>query len=140
VPLAASAPPSQTLAGEGAEIVIADVLDNDGEALAAKTGRAARYVHLDVTKPADWPRSIDTAIETFGKLNVLVNNAGISTYCLIEHYSHNDWEKTIALDLTDVFNGIKAAIPALKSAGGGSIVNISSAAGMLGYTGFPNDA
>jgi len=128
---------AQTMADEGAEVIIGDVLDNEGEALAAKMGLAARYVHLDVTKPAEWTRSVDAAIETFGKLNILVNNAGISTYGLIEHYSHDDWEKTIAIDLTGVFNGIKAAIPVLRNAGGGAIVNISSAAGMLGYTGLP---
>ncbi|WP_280155028.1 glucose 1-dehydrogenase [Piscinibacter sp. XHJ-5] len=128
---------AQAMADEGAKVVIGDVLDEEGKALAAEIGPAARYVRLDVTKPAEWAGAVEAATRTFGKLNVLVNNAGISTYGLIEHFSHSDWEKTIAINLTGGFNGIKAAIPALRSAGGGSIVNIASAAAMLGYTGLP---
>jgi 3alpha(or 20beta)-hydroxysteroid dehydrogenase len=128
---------AQAMVDEGARVVIGDVLDQEGKALAAEIGPAARYVRLDVTKPADWVAAVDAATRTFGELNVLVNNAGISTYGLIEHYSHADWDKTIAINLTGAFNGIKAAIPALRSAGGGSIVNIASAAAMLGYTGLP---
>jgi NAD(P)-dependent dehydrogenase (short-subunit alcohol dehydrogenase family) len=86
---------------------------------------------------AEWTNTVKAAIQTFGGLNVLVNNAGISTYGLIEHYSRSDWETTIGINLTGVFNGIKAVIPALSRAGGGSIVNISSAAAMLGYPSLP---
>jgi 3alpha(or 20beta)-hydroxysteroid dehydrogenase len=128
---------AQAMADEGAKVVIGDVLDEEGNTFAAKIGLAARYVHLDVTKPGEWASAVEAAIQAFGKLDVLVNNAGISTYGLIEHYSHADWERIIAINLTGVFNGIKAAIPAMKKAGGGSIVNIASAAAMLGYTGLP---
>jgi len=128
---------THALVDAGAEVVIADVLDADGEALAARIGRAASYIHLDVTKPAEWAAAVDLAQRNFGRFDVLVNNAGISTYGLVENLSHADWEKTIAVNLSGVFNGIQAVIPALRSAGGGSIVNISSAAGLLGYTGLP---
>jgi len=128
---------AQALVDEGAKVVIADVLDNEGDALATSIGPAASYVHLDVTKPAEWEDAVEHATRTFGELSVLVNNAGISTYGLIEQLGHADWEKTLAVNLTGVFNGIKAATPAIRGAGGGSIVNISSAAGLLGYTGLP---
>ena len=128
---------AQAMAGEGAKLVIADVLDQEGRDLATSIGPTAIYVHLDVTKPTEWASAVDAAIQAFGKLDVLVNNAGISTYGLIEHYKHSDWERTIAINLTGVFNGIKAAIPAMRKVGGGSIVNIASAAAMLGYTGLP---
>lgn len=128
---------AQAMVEEGAKVLIGDVMDKEGEALAVKIGPPASYVHLDVTKPAEWTSAVKAAIHTFGGLNVLVNNAGISTYGLIEHLTCSDWDKTLAINLTGVFNGIKAVIPALRKAGGGSIVNISSAAAMLGYTGLP---
>jgi len=128
---------AKAMAAAGAEVLIADVLDDDGQTLAVEIGRAARYVHLDVTKSVDWQNAVECAVREFGKLDVLVNNAGISTYGLIEHLDESDWEKTLAVNLTGVFRGIKAAIPAMRRAGGGSIINISSAAGMLGYTGLP---
>ena len=128
---------AQALVAEGAKVIIADVTDQDGAALAARIGPAASYVHLDVTKPADWDQAVAAATRAFGGLQVLVNNAGIATYGSIEDYSHAAWEKTLAVNLTGVFNGIKAVIPALKSAGGGSIVNISSAAGILAHVGMP---
>ena len=128
---------AKAMAEAGANVLIADVLDDEGQAFAEAIGSAARYVHLDVTKSADWQKAVESAVHAFGKLNVLVNNAGISTYGLIEHLDDHDWEKTLAVNLSGVFRGIRAAIPAMRSAGGGSIVNISSAAGMLGYTGLP---
>jgi 3alpha(or 20beta)-hydroxysteroid dehydrogenase len=128
---------AQALVAEGAKVVIADVLDQDGAALAARMAPAATYVHLDVTKPADWDQAVSAVIQAFGGLHVLVNNAGIETYGMLLDYSHSAWEKTVAVNLTGVFNGIKAVIPSLRSVGGGSIVNISSAAGMMGHIGMP---
>jgi 3alpha(or 20beta)-hydroxysteroid dehydrogenase len=118
----------RAMAAEGARVVVADVADDEGRELADEIGPAATYVHLDVTKPADWDNAVDAAVQAFGKLDVLVNNAGISTGLPTEPDSHTDWEKTIAVDLTGVFNGIHAAVPALQDAGGGSIVNISPGA------------
>jgi 3alpha(or 20beta)-hydroxysteroid dehydrogenase len=126
---------ARAMVAEGANVVIGDLLDREGEALAEEIGASAKYVHLEVTKPDDWETAVATAVKTYGKLNVLVNNAGISGYAPIEEYSRADWDKIIAINLTGVFNGIKAAVPALKQAGGGSIVNMSSLAGMRGEAG-----
>ena len=125
------------MVAEGAKVVIGDVLDREGEALAREIGVSAKYVRLDVTKSDDWETAVATAVKIYGKLNVLVNNAGIAGYAPIDQYSHADWDKIIAINLTGVFNGIQAAIPALKDAGGGSIVNMSSIAGMRGEAGMP---
>lgn len=122
---------------EGAQVVIGDVLDCEGEALAKKLGESAKYVHLDVTRPGDWIAAVAIAVGIYGKLNVLVNNAGIAGYAPIDRYSGAEWDRIIAINLTGVFNGIKAAIPALKDAGGGSIVNMSSLAGLRGEAGMP---
>jgi 3alpha(or 20beta)-hydroxysteroid dehydrogenase len=122
---------------EGAKVVIGDLLDKDGEALARELGSAATYVHLDVTKPADWDAAVAAAVKAYGKLDVLVNNAGIANFGPITEYSHADWDKIIAINLTGVFNGIKAAIPAMMNAKAGSIINISSTAGIRGYPALP---
>ena len=128
---------AQAVVAEGARVVIGDVLDQDGEELVTAIGPAAKYVHLDVTSPDDWAAAVAIAVGTFGTLDVLVNNAGIPGYGPIDSYSRSDWDRVIAINLTGVFNGIAAAAPALKAAGGGSIVNISSMAGMRGEAGMP---
>ena len=128
---------ARAMVAEGAKVVIGDVLDGEGEALAVEIGASAKYVHLDVTKPDDWETAVATAVKVYGKLNVLVNNAGINNLAPIDQYSRADWDKIIAINLTGVFNGIKAAVPALKAAGGGSIVNMSSLAGLRGEAGMP---
>jgi 3alpha(or 20beta)-hydroxysteroid dehydrogenase len=126
---------ARAMVAEGAKVVIGDVLDHEGEALAVEIGASAKYVHLDVTNPDDWDTAVARAHTVYGKLNVLVNNAGIGGYAPIEQYSNVDWDRIIAINLTGVFNGIKAAIPVLKDARGGSIVNISSMAGLRGEAG-----
>ena len=128
---------ARTMVGEGAKVVVGQRNDAEGQAMADELGPAATFVHLDVTRPAEWATAVATTVATYGTLNVLVNNAGIATYGPIDKYSHADWDATIAIDLTGVFNGIQAAIPALKQAGGGSIVNISSIAGLWGVAGGP---
>ena len=109
---------ARAMVAEGAKVVMGDVLDTEGQALAKEIGPPATYVHLDVTKPNDWEAAVATAVTAYGKLNVLVNNAGIANH---------------AVNLTGVFNGIKAAVPELKNAAGGSIVNVSSIVGSRGY-------
>ena len=126
---------ARAMVAEGAKVVIGDLLDHEGEALAVEIGGSAKYVHLDVTKPDEWEKAVATAVKVYGKLSILVNNAGIGAYAPIEQYSNADWDRIIAINLTGVFNGIKAAIPALKDARGGSIVNISSMAGLRGEAG-----
>jgi 3alpha(or 20beta)-hydroxysteroid dehydrogenase len=120
---------------EGARVVLGDVLDGEGKEVAAELGDAAIYTHLDVTREDDWQAAVALAIEHFGKLNVLVNNAGIVKIGTIEQSSLADYMAVISVNQVGCFLGMKTAIPALRSAGGGSIVNISSTAGMEGISG-----
>jgi 3alpha(or 20beta)-hydroxysteroid dehydrogenase len=128
---------ARVLVAEGAKVVIGDLLDAEGEALAAELGDSARYVHLDVTVYDDWEAAVKVAVEAFGGLDILVNNAGIANFAPIEDYTVQQWDKIIAINLTGVFYGIKAAIEPLKRSGKGSIVNVSSTAGIQGFEALP---
>jgi 3alpha(or 20beta)-hydroxysteroid dehydrogenase len=123
---------AERLLAEGARVVIGDVLADEGRATADRLGEACRYVDLDVTDPEAWRLSVDVAVTTYGGLHGLVNNAGICIFNEIEDYTWEQWDREIAVNLTGTFNGIKAALPALKDAGSGSIVNISSTGGIEG--------
>ena len=116
----------------GGRVVVADVLEEDGNALVAELGAAARFTRLDVTSEEDWTRVVGFTLAEFGRLDGLVNNAGISTGSLLEAESVEHFRKVLEVNLVGVFIGMKSVIPALKEAGGGSIVNISSAAGLMG--------
>ena len=116
----------------GARVVVADVLEEDGTALVAELGEAGRFARLDVTSEEDWNRVVGFAVAEFGRLDGLVNNAGISTGSLLEAESVEHFRRVLEVNLVGVFIGMKSVIPALKEAGGGSIVNISSAAGLMG--------
>ena len=123
---------------EGAAVVFGDVLDDDGKKLEAEIrakGGQATYVHLDVTREADWRAAVATARQAYGKLNVLVNNAGILLRAKIEETSEADWDRIMAVNAKGVFLGTKAVLPAMREAGGGSIINISSTAGLVGSPG-----
>ncbi len=122
----------RTLAGEGASVVVADVLDDDGRAVAADIGGS--YVHLDVTDPDSWQDAVSTTTRTHGHLSALVNNAGVVGFTPVGGTSLEEWNRIIAVNLTGVFLGMEAATPALKANGGGVIVNLSSTAGMQGYS------
>src|SRR5499425_2183365 len=124
---------------EGAAVVLGDVLDDQGKKVEAEiraNGGKATYVHLDVTREADWRAAVATAEQAYGKLNVLVNNAGILFRSRIEETSEQDWDRIMAVNVKGVFLGTKHAIPAVRRAGGGSIINISSTAGLVGAPGF----
>ena len=123
---------------EGAAVVFGDVLDDDGKKVEAEiraTGGQATYVHLNVTREADWRAAVATAVQTYGRLSVLVNNAGILFRAKIEDTSEADWDRIMAVNVKGVFLGTKAAIPAMRQGGGGSIINISSTAGLVGSPG-----
>ncbi|WP_432523652.1 SDR family NAD(P)-dependent oxidoreductase [Kineococcus sp. SYSU DK006] len=122
---------------EGAEVVMADVLDDQGEIVAEELGDQARYVHLDVRDRAQWDVVVTTALEAFGRVDVLVNNAGIFRREPIETHSHEMWDEVIGVNLTGIWNGTKAVIAPMREAGGGSIINVSSTAGMTGYAYLP---
>lgn len=123
---------AKMLVEQGAKVVIGDILDEEGAALAAELGDAVRYVHLDVTSPDDWKAAVDTAVEAFGKLNVLVNNAGIVQVGPLKTLDVSKWQKVLDVNLTGPMLGIKAVIEPMIAAGGGSIINISSIEGMRG--------
>ena len=120
-------------AQEGAKVVIGDVLDDAGrqtEASVNEAGGECVFVRLDVTSEADWAAAVASAVSRFGKLDVLVNNAGVSSTVGIEELTVEDWERTLDINTKGVFLGTKAAIPEMRKAGGGSIINISSGAGI----------
>lgn len=122
---------------EGAKVVFGDILDEQGRSLEKElhaAGVEATYVHLDVTKEGDWRSAVETAERLHGKLNVLVNNAGILIRKNIEETTEEEWDRIMAINVKGVFLGTKCAIPAMRRAGGGSIVNISSTAGLVGST------
>ena len=122
-------------AAEGASVVIGDILDAEGEATAAGIragGGQCHYHHLDVTSEGDWNDAVAAAVDRFGKLDVLVNNAGIGSNSFQIHEEPVElWDRTIDVNLKGVFLGTRAAIPAMKEAGGGSIINISSQLGIV---------
>ena len=126
---------ARMFAEEGASVVIGDILDDQGrqtEAELQELGYNVTYVHLDVTSESDWEAAVQSAVDTYGKLDVLLNNAGILIRKNIEETTEDDWDRIFAVNAKGVFLGTKAAIPAMRNSGGGSIINISSTAGLVG--------
>jgi 3alpha(or 20beta)-hydroxysteroid dehydrogenase len=115
---------------EGAKVVMGDVRDEAGEKVASELGESAVYTHLDVTDAGSWAEAVRLTQDRFGRLDVLVNNAGILRFNTIEDTSLEEYESVIRVNQIGTFLGMKAALPALRAAGGGSIVNISSTAGL----------
>jgi len=131
---------AQLMAKAGAKVVIGDLLDDVGQktvaAIKAAGGQAA-YIHLDVTKEADWTAAVNLAVSTFGKLDILVNNAGVFIGKGIEDISMEEWNRLVAVNMTGVFLGTRMAVPALREAAknsehGSAIVNLASIAGIVG--------
>lgn len=123
------------LASEGAKVVLADVADADGRAAAqtlADEGLAVRYLHLDVTDPDEWRSVIADILAKEGRLDVLVNNAAVLGKHGLADCTLAEWEMVIKVNQTGPFLGIQHAVPAMRAAGGGSIINISSVIGNLG--------
>lgn len=123
---------ARAIVAEGGDVVVADVLDDEGAALADELGAAASYIHLDVTDMQQWQRAVTHAVTTFGALNVLINNAGICNFGTLGSYSVADWGAVIDIDLTGPFLGMTAAIDTLKRFAPASIINVSSTAGLQG--------
>jgi len=124
---------ARALVGEGANVVIGDVLDEDAARLAEELGDAARSLHLDVSRFDDWEAAVAATLEAFGHLDVLINNAGVVRSAPIDQHSIDDWNLVINVNLTGSFYGIRAAAAALIESGHGSVINISSDAGLQGY-------
>ncbi len=115
---------------EGAKVVISDVLVDVGKALAAELGDAAVFTRHDVSSEEEWANAVSLAQERFGGLNVLVNNAGIAFTAPIAEHTVADFERVQSVNTVGVFLGIRSAIEPMSKAGGGSIINISSGAGL----------
>lgn len=123
---------ARALVAEGAQVVIGDVLDEEGTALAAELGENARYLHLDVTDEQQWQAAVEFTLTTFGKLNVLFSNAGIFNGGQLQRYKAEQWQQMLDVNLTGAFFGAKASADAIIAAGGGSIINTSSIEGLRG--------
>jgi|SRR5215470_2952466 len=125
---------AETFVHEGAKVVFGDVRDDEGkkvEAAIRAGGGQATYVHLDVSSEADWQKAVQAAVDRYGKLDILINNAAITIPRVpIDERTVAEWDQVMAVNARGVFLGTKHAIPAMRRAGGGSIVNISSVAGI----------
>lgn len=117
---------------EGAQVMIADILDDAGTTLANSLGGAAAFTHLDVSSRADWDAAIADTESRFGRLDCLVNNAGIIVFKILDELAETDMRRILDINVLGVMLGTQAALPALERAGGGSIVNMSSADGISG--------
>jgi 3alpha(or 20beta)-hydroxysteroid dehydrogenase len=120
------------LAGEGASVTIGDIRDHLGERVATDLGSKVMFHHLDVTSEPDWATAVDATIERFGKLDGLVNDAGVFEWCPLKDYQLANYLAVVNVNQVGVFLGMRAVIPALEQAGGGTIVNVSSGAGLTG--------
>ena len=131
---------ARRFAEEGARVFAGDVLDDAGEASAAAmrdSGLDVRYLHLDVTLTADWDRAVDRVESEHGRLDLLVNNAGVlDDMTGAADLSESEWDRVAAVNQKGVFLGMKAAIPAMRRVGGGAIVNVSSVYGVGGVAGY----
>tara|TARA_B110000014_G_scaffold255294_1_gene236936 strand:+ start:181 stop:930 length:750 start_codon:yes stop_codon:yes gene_type:complete len=126
---------ARLFAHEGATVIIGDILDQDGrkiESEIAEQGGEAKFAHLDVSSEEDWLRAVDLSMREYGKLDILVNNAGILLMKGIEDTTSQEWDHIQNINSKGVFLGSKAVIPAMRESGGGSIINISSIAGLIG--------
>ena len=117
---------------EGAKVVIGDILEAEGKAVADDLGDAAVFVPLDVTDESSWAAAVAEAEERFGPVSVLVNNAGILSFGQLDRVKRGEYERLIQVNLVGVLLGMQAVVPSMVKAGGGSIVNISSTSGLQG--------
>jgi 3alpha(or 20beta)-hydroxysteroid dehydrogenase len=118
---------------EGAAVLIGDVLDDEGRMLAKGLGDRAVFAHLDVTSEVSWNDAVAAAEARFGPVSVLVNNAGIASVGRIETLDLADYRRVVEVNQIGTFLGMKAVLPSMRRAGGGSIVNISSTGGLVGF-------
>src|ERR1700720_27863 len=129
---------ARIFAREGAKVAVADVLDEEGKKIVdeiTQANGAAMFRHLDVTSEAEWKAAVDATIAEFGKLDILVNNAGISGSAVEDLFDTAAWDKIMDVNARGAFFGMKYAIPEMRKAGGGSIVNLSSISGVTGQRG-----
>ena len=128
---------AKLFASEGARIIIGDIREEEGrqvEAQINESGGECFFTHLDVTNEANWLEAVGQAIARYGKLDILINNAGIFPMEKIEETTEESWDMVMDVNAKGVFLGTKSVIPAMRNAGGGSIINLSSIAGLVGST------
>ena len=126
---------AEMFAREGASVVVGDVLEAEGQKTVESieaAGGAAVFLRLDVTSEDDWQAAVSLAVTRYGKLDILVNNAGVDGASMIEETSEDAWDRVMDINAKGVFLGTRFAIPEMRKAGGGSIINISSQLGMVG--------
>ena len=126
---------ARLFASEGASVIFGDILDEQGQQVEAEIrelGGEATYLRLDVTIEGQWNDAVAAAVSRYGKLDVLVNNAGVVSWGVLEDTSEEEWDRVMDVNAKGVFLGTKAAIPEMRKAGGGSIINISSISGIIG--------
>jgi 3-oxoacyl-[acyl-carrier protein] reductase len=128
------------LASEGCRIILADILDDAGQALAEEMGEDTIYVHADVTKPDELSAMVDAALAAFGTVDILVNNAGIARDALMLRMSEADWDMVVNINLKGAFNCVKAVQRTMLRQRRGRIINISSVVGLCGNAGQANYA
>ncbi|WP_329520253.1 glucose 1-dehydrogenase [Spirillospora sp. NBC_01491] len=126
---------ARLLAAAGARVVLTDLLEGEGGETAASIGEAALFVRHDVTSAAGWDEVVRRALEAFGRIDALVNNAGIWRTAPVDEETEERFERILRVNLMGPFLGIRAVVPALRAAGGGAVVNISSTAGLRGIAG-----
>jgi 3alpha(or 20beta)-hydroxysteroid dehydrogenase len=124
---------AQALVAEGARVVLTDLREDEGLAIAAELGAHARFVRADVTSAADWKEAVEAARRNFGEVSGLINNAGILTTGTLEQTTVKEFRRSVDVLQVGVFLGMQAVIPSMKASGGGSIVNISSTGGLVGF-------
>ncbi len=130
---------ARLFAREGAKVLLGDIQEEEGkqvEAAIRQAGGEALFLTMDVSRKSDWQRAVDAAVSNYGKLNVLVNNAGIVERDSLEDTTEETWDRIMNINAKGVFLGTKAVIPEMRKAGGGSIINISSISGMISV-GYP---
>jgi 3alpha(or 20beta)-hydroxysteroid dehydrogenase len=125
---------ARLLVAEGGRVVVADRRADEGRALVEALGANAVFVDLDVTDSAQWSQAVDAALGTFGRLDALVNNAGILILHTLDEATEEEWQRVIGVNQSGVFLGMKAVVPEMRRQGSGSIVNISSIGGLVGYS------
>lgn len=126
---------ARAIVAEGGQVVIGDLQEEAGQELAASLGDAARFVRLDVTNEEDWANAVAVTLDAFGKLNVLINNAGVSAFEPLDALTRSKWDLVLAVNLTAPMLGIAASLEALRAAAPSSVINVSSGAAFQGQAG-----
>jgi 3alpha(or 20beta)-hydroxysteroid dehydrogenase len=125
---------AEVFVAEGAKVMVADIREAEGRALAERLGKACQFRRLDVSSASDWSQLVADTEAEWGQINVLVNNAGIAKEAMLEEASDEHYNLLVSVNQTGVFMGMRAVIPAMRRAKGGSIVNISSISSMTGHS------